>query len=137
MAQPRNLSVGVLTTRRDALVRQLARARPLLQGSLATVGVTCGNPGCRCARGQRHTKHLLTRKVSGKTKNCYVPVAMLTEVKAWTAEYRRIKHLIKAISALNEQLLRAVVPSRRARTANQAGRPSRGPRRRVRRTNSG
>jgi len=130
------LSLGVLTTRRDALVRQLSRAQPLLQGSLATVGVTCGNPACRCARGQRHTKHLLTRKVRGKTKNCYVPVAMLTEVKAWTTEYRRVKHLIKAISALNEQLLRAVVPSRRARAANRAAAQKSAPHRRVRRTSS-
>lgn len=136
MARPISLSLGVLTARRDALVQRLARAKPLLQGSLATVGVTCGNPDCRCARGQRHTKHLLTRKVRGKTKNCYVPVAMLTEVKAWTAEYRRVKHLIKAISALNEQLLRAVVPSRRARAVNRAAAPKRGPRRPVRRTSS-
>jgi hypothetical protein len=130
------LSLGVLTTRRDALVRQLADAKPLLQGSLATVGVTCGNPACRCARGQRHTKHLLTRKVRGKTKNCYVPVARLPEVKAWTAEYRRIKRLIKAISALNEALLRATVPSRRARAANRAALPRCHPRGRARRTSS-
>ena len=48
------LSIGVLETRRNAKLKELAGVGPLLQGSLAEIRVTCGNPNCRCARGEKH-----------------------------------------------------------------------------------
>jgi hypothetical protein len=120
MKRKQRLSVGVLQTRRDAKLKQLAAAKPMIEGSLCRVGTRCGNPNCKCARGQKHTAHILTRKVRGKTKTNYVPVGMLEEVQAWVKEYRRVKQLIKQVSALNEQLLRAHVPTSRAVARNRA-----------------
>jgi len=120
MAKKQRLSMGVLRARRDAKLKQLAKAKPMIQGSLCKVGTRCGNPNCKCARGEKHTAHILTRKVRGKTKTNYVPVGMLEEVQAWVKEYRRVKELIKQISALNEQLLRAHVPTSRAVARNRA-----------------
>jgi len=54
--------------------------------------------------------------VGGKTKTNYVPVGMLKEVQAWVEELRWIKELMKEVSGLNEQILRACVP-----TCQQAG----------------
>ena len=45
----------------------LGTVGPLIMGSLAEVGVKCGNPRCRCARGERHTAYVLTSKARGKT----------------------------------------------------------------------
>ena len=93
---------------------------PLLQGSLSQRRGTCGNPNCRCARGDKHLAWQLTKKVRGTTKSCYVPMDLVPEVQQWLAEYRRVKRLLQEISALNEQLLRLHVPSRRARAARAA-----------------
>jgi hypothetical protein len=101
---------------------------PLLQGSLAQIGVTCGNPNCRCARGEKHRSHILTRKVNGRTRSLYIPVDLVEEVRAWAGEHRRVKKLLKEISELNEKIIRAHVGTRRAAKARQAvGAASRSP----------
>lgn len=114
------LSVGVLEARRDAKLKELAKAGPLIQGSLARIGVTCGNPNCKCARGEKHTSHILTKKVRGKTKSLYVPVDMVETVQQWVDEHRRVKRLLKEVALLNEKIIRAHVPSRRAKARNRA-----------------
>ncbi len=119
MERKGSLSIGVLRVRRDAKVKELANAKPMIEGSLCKVGTRCGNPNCRCARGEKHTAHILTRKIAGKTKTNYVPVGMLEEVQAWVDEHRRIKGLMKKISRLNEQILRAHVPTSRAVARNR------------------
>ena len=114
------LSIGVLEARRDAKLKELARVGPVLQGSLAEIAVTCGNPNCRCARGQKHRSHILKRQVRGKTQSLYVPVDMVQEARRWVEEYRRVKRLLADISELNRSILRAYVPTKRARAANRA-----------------
>jgi len=114
------LSIGVLEARRNAKVKQLAQIGPLLQGSLAEIRVTCGNPNCRCARGHKHTSHILKRQVRGKTQSLYVPVDMVKEARKWVEEHRRAKRLLKEISELNRSILKAYVPTKRARAANRA-----------------
>ena len=114
------LSIGVLEKRRDAKLEQLAAVGPILQGSLAEIGVTCGNPNCRCARGRKHRSHILKRQVRGKTQSLYVPVDMVAEARKWVDEHRRVQRLLKEISELNRSILKAYVPTKRARAANRA-----------------
>ena len=114
------LSTGVLESRRDARIRELASVGPLLQGSLTKIRVSCGNLNCRCARGEKHHSHILTKKVRGKTKSLYVPVDMVEEVRGWIEEHRRAKRLLKEISELNEKIIRAHVSTKRARSAKRA-----------------
>ncbi len=115
-----NLSIGVLETRRNAKLKKLAAIGPILQGSIATVGVKCGNPDCRCARGEKHRSNILTKKVNGKTKSVYVPAGMLEEAKKWTQEYRKVKELMKEISNYNELILKKYVKTQRAKKRNLA-----------------
>jgi len=114
------LSIGVLEKRRDAKLKQLGTVGPILQGSLAEIGVTCGNPNCRCARGDKHRSHILKRQVRGKTQSLYVPVDMVEEARGWVEEHRRVKRLLREISELNRIIIKAYVPAKRARAANLA-----------------
>lgn len=113
-------SIGMLQKRRDARIKKLAQLGPVLEGSLAEIGVTCGNPNCRCARGEKHRSHILKRQVRGKTQSLYVPVDMVEEARQWVSEFRRAKALLREISELNRSILRAYVPTKRARAANRA-----------------
>ena len=115
-----NLSIGILETRRNAKLKKLAEVGPILQGSIAKVGVTCGNPDCKCARGEKHTSNILTKKVNGKTKSVYVPADMLEEAKQWTQEYKKVKELMKEISNYNEQILKKYVKTKKAKNRNLA-----------------
>jgi hypothetical protein len=115
-----DLSIGILETRRNAKLKKLAKIGPILQGSIATVGVKCGNPDCKCTRGEKHTSNILTKKVNGKTKSVYVPADMLEEAKQWTKEYKKVKELMKEISNYNEQILKKYVKTKKAKKRNLA-----------------
>lgn len=115
-----SLSIGVLKERRNAKMKELAQVGPVLQGSIATISVTCGNANCKCARGEKHTSNILTKKANGKTKSVYLPVDMLEEAREWTRQYRRLKKLMKEISDYNEKILKAYVRTTRAKKRNKA-----------------
>ena len=112
------ISMNVLLVRRNAAIKNLSSAKPFIEGSLGKIRVSCGNPNCHCAQGEKHISHILTKKVNGKTKSTYVPVNMVEEVTKWIAEHRKIKKALKEISELSEQLIKEHVSTRRAVSKN-------------------
>ena len=123
------LSIGVLETRRGARLKELGMLGPVLQGTVASIGVKCGNPGCRCARGEKHVSNVLTRKVRGKTKSVYVPSGMLEDARKWAKEFRKAKKLLKEISDCSERILKKFVATERAKKRNLAAASRKGRRR--------
>lgn len=99
-------SLTELTEERKNLLDRLNSGVPIIQGSLAKVGVTCGKENCRCAKGEKHISHILTKKVRGKTKSLYVPKNMVEEVNQWVKEHRRIKKVLKEISEISEKIIK-------------------------------
>ena len=118
MTKEKGISINVLKTRRKAAIKNLTSGKPFVEGSLTKVRVTCGNPNCRCAKGEKHISHILTKKVRGKTKSVYVPVDMVEEVGKWVLEHRRIKKELKEISALSEQIIKQHVSTKQAVSKN-------------------
>jgi hypothetical protein len=99
----------------QARQKQLQAKSPVLAASLVTIRRTCGNPHCRCARGQKHPGHYLTWKIKAKTHTAYVPVDLLPQVKLWTQEHRRIKQLVRQLTQLSLALIQTHVTARRRR----------------------
>jgi len=92
--------------RRDAKLKQLAACGPFVAASLCQVTRRCGNPRCKCARGEPHHAHVLTRKVHGRTETVHVPKDLLGEVKEWVREYQRLKRRIREASDASLAILR-------------------------------
>ena len=103
-----------LEAKRAALLKQLGQVGPLVEGSLAVSNRKCGNPTCRCASGERHRYLMLCRKDQGRSKILTVPKDLHETVTAWNAEHKRVKTLLKAISALSEQIIHGYVKAKRA-----------------------
>lgn len=101
-------------TRRGARLRQLRNLGPVVAASLCERKVRCGNPRCKCARGEKHTSWCLTFKQKGRTRTVHVPGALLREVEQWVKEYRRAKHLLGEISHQSMQIIRGHVRAQRA-----------------------
>ncbi len=118
----KNLSKNVIEQQIRARTKRLGECSISISGSLAKIARKCGRENCRCADdpSARHTAHLLTSKVKGKTKSVYVPVELTREVDRWVRERRRMKRLLKEIDKLGEQLIRLHVPSERRRNKNLA-----------------
>jgi len=100
--------------RREAKLKQLAQCKPLVAASLCKVNRRCGNPNCKCARGEFHTAHVLTYKVKRKTRTVHVPKDMVEEVRQWVEEHKRVKRLIREISNNSLAIIHRHVPASRA-----------------------
>ncbi len=96
-----------------ARLKQLAAFGPLIDGSLVVVRRRCGRPGCRCAQGEKHPAHYLTRKVGRKTHSLYIPVALVEDVRRWNQEHRRLKKLVAEICERQRAVVRRLAVERR------------------------
>lgn len=102
-----------LESRRATTLKKLGVCEPFVAASLNQVTRRCGNPNCKCAKGQPHQAHTLTFKVKGKTKSIHVPKALVPEVKEWVRAYKRLKKLIQEISNDSVAIIRGYVPAQR------------------------
>lgn len=94
------------SVRGRAVLAQIRRAKPLLQGSLTTTKKRCSNKKCPCRKkGPLHPVTLLTWKENQKTKSIYIPPDLIDEVRTWLDEAKRIKALIAQMSAAQRLFL--------------------------------
>ncbi len=103
--------------RTAAGLKRLGRIGPFVAGSLVCVPHRCGNPRCKCARGEGRPSWRLTYKdKQQKTVTVYVPVGMLEDVRQWVENYRAFKHLASEISDAQLQRVRLYVREKRRKT---------------------
>ena len=101
-------------------LKKLATTSPILAASFAAYTHRCGRPMCRCHHGgPLHTGQHVTFNDRGKTRSVYVPKELVTEVRAWIVEHKRLKQLLQEIHLLSVALVRTHTRQRR----RQAGRP--------------
>lgn len=77
---------------------QIVHQQGLIRASLVTMTRVCGNPNCRCARGQKHVSLYLSRSSGGRTQKLFVPKRYEARAKAWIENYRRLRELAEVIS---------------------------------------
>jgi hypothetical protein len=105
----------------DARLKKLHATGPVLAASLSCFTYRCRRPRCRCrAGGPAHaSQHLTFKGPDNKTRSVYVPIDLLAQVRAWTAEHKRLKALLREIHLLSLALVRTHATHRR----RKAGRP--------------
>jgi hypothetical protein len=101
------LSELALRQRRQGLAK-LPPVAGILRGSLMERYVTCGNPSCKCARGERHgpTWYLSVTLGPGRTTGSIVPEEKVDEVRSGIEDYHKLKDQLEKISDINRELLR-------------------------------
>ena len=92
----RKISNLALQRRRQGLVKLLPPAEEILRGSLVERYVTCGNPNCKCARGERHGPvwYLTVTLGPGRTTGAIISSEKLNQVRRWIANYQACRRLI-------------------------------------------
>jgi hypothetical protein len=97
-----------LRERRKGLAQQLPPVTEILRGSLLERYVTCGNPACKCAKGERHGPiwYLTVTLGPGRTTGGIVPQERVAEVRGWIDNYHKVKDHLEKISDINRELLR-------------------------------
>ena len=93
---------GFLSARERQARSRLAKAvheAPLICGSLVTMARTCGTPGCKCNRGQKHVSLYLSVRVSGRRKMIYLSPDQEVPFRDAVRTYREVKRLMDEVSA--------------------------------------
>ena len=76
----------------------------------------CGKPSCHCFKGgAKHVAYNVTFTDKGQSRAVYVPKDLLTEVRTWIEEHRRLKRLLREINQLTLALIRGHVQHRKRR----------------------
>lgn len=84
-----------LKARRRKATESLGALGNLLEGSL-----------CRADRGEA-VRYQLTDKVAGRSRTLYVPADMAMEVRQWTQNWKQAKRLLRELSELSREEVRA------------------------------
>lgn len=111
MAERENLSrlsLLALRQRREGLTKVLPPLGEILRGSLMERYLTCGNPDCKCARGERHGPvwYLSITLDQSHRAGSTVPADQVDQVQRWIDNYHRVKEQLEKISDINRELLR-------------------------------
>ncbi len=61
-----------LDKERNKLLSKILRSGKMVRGSLYQMRRGCGNPNCKCARGEKHVSWYLSQQIEGKTKLTYI-----------------------------------------------------------------
>ncbi|MEK6779793.1 MAG: DUF6788 family protein [Candidatus Deferrimicrobiota bacterium] len=87
---------------------KLVHEEPLLHGTLNPRSVTCGNPGCRCARGERHPALYVVFRREGRVHQVFVPASLEAQVRRWVATDHEVRSLLEEVSRLSVERLRTL-----------------------------
>lgn len=102
------LSTLALRNRREGLTKLVPPLGEVLRGSLMERYLTCGNPGCKCARGERHGPiwYLSVTLDQSRRIGNTVLAEQVEQVRGWIENYHRVKQQLEKISDINRELLR-------------------------------
>ena len=92
--------ISTLERQKRSRLTKLLHERRFLCGSLVTMARTCGNPKCKCMRGQKHVSLYLYIKDGQKRKMIYVPPHWEQTVRAWVGVHQQIKQMTNEVSQL-------------------------------------
>lgn len=93
---------------REQVERLLQENGPLIRGSFGTRARVCGNPGCHCARGERHSSKYLTATDGDRQRQVHVPTSDEQRVAEGVSRYRRFKQAKKRLAQIGAQELELV-----------------------------
>lgn len=102
------LSTLALQQRRRGLTQLLPPLSEVLRGSLMERYLTCGNPDCKCARGDRHGPvwYLSVTLDQSRRLGSTVHADQVAQVRRWIENYHQVKERLEKISDINRELLR-------------------------------
>jgi len=83
-----------MKTRYDELKRRVYELGKLSLGSIQTRWLTCGNPDCKCAKGEKHGPYYYfayTDMETGKTAQVFIHEDEVSELKERIKNYEKFK----------------------------------------------
>lgn len=96
--------IYLLNLEREKLQNYLVKPRKMIKGSMYTVYRKCGNPNCKCARGEKHEGKYISINKEGKTHMTYVRKKDIVRVEKETENYKEYQNQLSRIKKINEKI---------------------------------
>src|SRR3989339_164100 len=74
---------------------KLVSNKAFVRGTITMRRNICGNPNCKCAKGEKHLCVCISQSQKGKSKQLYIPLDLEKEAKELTKEYNEIKKTVR------------------------------------------
>ena len=92
----------------EGLVKPLFSDRPVIKGTAYELKRKCGKPGCKCARGELHTRMVVSASEGGKTRLQVIPKGFLVEVQAKVRRYQEHRRSRARLGELYRKMLKVI-----------------------------
>lgn len=90
---------------RKKIESRLMRIGKMTAGSLTYVYNVCGNPNCKCKKGEKHGPYpLLSLKVDGKKTTRFVKKEEAPRIVKEVGEYRKFQKGLTRIKEINQKI---------------------------------
>jgi len=103
-------TISDMRRRIRVLQKKLSTLGPLMRGTVVLLGSTCGNPRCKCARGEKHPQYYFSVNIDRKTKTMYLRKEMRSEAEEYVTNYKLLWDIVEEMTLLNFELLKSKKP---------------------------
>jgi len=91
-----------LNKERGVLLNKVINPGEMVKGSLYQMARSCGNPNCKCARGEKHISWYLSRQAEGQTKLTYVGRIVPVRIHEGARRYQKHQKLLAKIRKIDD-----------------------------------
>jgi len=92
----------------EGLVKPLFSDRPVIRGTVYELKRKCGKPNCKCARGELHTRMVVSASERGKTRLQVIPHGSLVEVQAKVRRYQELRRVRARLGEIYRKMLKVM-----------------------------
>jgi hypothetical protein len=93
-------SVARLRDELPALLETILDREPMLKAYLDSAPRTCGNPSCRCARGEKHPAWVVRIPEGKKSRSRSIPEVSFRRLQPLARQYRQFRQDLARIRRL-------------------------------------
>ena len=99
-------SKAAMVRKLGSLQKQLGQVGLFMRGSIVVLATKCGNPKCKCARGEKHQQYYFSLTKDKKTKLIFLGKKRLDIAHKYVDNYQELVDIIDQITVINMEMLR-------------------------------
>ncbi len=92
----------------EGLVKPIYSDLPMIRGTVYELKRRCGKPGCKCARGDLHTRMVVSASERGKTRLQVIPHGSLVEVQTKVRRYQDLRRVRARLGDIYRKMLKVM-----------------------------
>lgn len=90
-------------------LKEIRKRKNMVKGTINKIYTKCGNPNCKCAKGEKHEENRLTYKDSDNiSKTVYLSKGKIKKVQKMVSNYKEARLLLNEILELNVKLIKLI-----------------------------